>query len=75
VLPCGIERLPIQAAGVDLEQRAADPLYRLDLDPPGAARAAGRLDRPHVAGQRLGAGQSGQLGDVLGVGVLAQRRQ
>jgi hypothetical protein len=75
VLPGRSECLPVQAAGVDLEQHAADPLCGLDLDPPGAAGPAGRLHRPHIPGQRLGTGQPGQLGDALRGGVLAECRQ
>jgi hypothetical protein len=72
VLPCRSECFAVQATGVDFEQHAAEPLCGLDLDPPGAAGPAGRLDRPHIPGQRLGPRQPGQVSDALGVGVLAQ---
>jgi hypothetical protein len=75
VLPRLLERLPVQRQRVDLQQHAAEPLHRLDLHPLGAAGPAGRLDRPHVTGERLGTGQPGQVVNAAVGGVLPQRRQ
>ncbi len=61
VPPRLIERRAVQLVGVDAEHLAADPLDRLDLDPLGAAERAGRLHRPNVIGERLGAGELLQL--------------
>jgi hypothetical protein len=75
VLPCRIERIPVQRPRVNLQHHAADPLCRLDLHPPGAAGAAGRLQCPHIARQGLGAGQLLQVDNASVGGVLAERRQ
>jgi hypothetical protein len=53
MLPGRAECFAIQRARVGIEHLAAQPLDRLDLDPPGAAQPAGRLHRAHVALERL----------------------
>jgi hypothetical protein len=62
VLPRPLEPLPVQLAGVEAEDLAAQPLDRLDLDPPGPAELAGRLDRAHVPLERLGPRERLQVG-------------
>jgi hypothetical protein len=54
VLPRPLESLPVQLARVHPQDLAAEPLDRLDLHPPSTTLAAGRLDRAHVALERLG---------------------
>ena len=58
MLPRLAECFAVQLVGIVAQDLAAEPLDRLHLDPPGAAQPAGRLDRPHVALERLGPGAS-----------------
>jgi hypothetical protein len=53
VLPRPLKGLAVQLARVGAEDLVAQALDRLDLHPPGAAQPAGRLDRAHVALERL----------------------
>ena len=75
MLPGPLQLLPIQLTRVDAEDLAAQPLDRLDLDPPGAAQPTGRLDRPHITLERLGPGQFLQAFNTLLVGACFQGRQ
>jgi hypothetical protein len=61
MLPGASECFAVQLARIDLEDLAAQPFDRLHLDPLGAAQPAGRLDRPDVALEGLGAGQRLQV--------------
>jgi hypothetical protein len=65
VLPGLVEPLPIQRAWAGAQHLAAQPLDGLDLDPLGAAQPAGRLDRPHIALERVRPGQRLQVLDAL----------
>jgi hypothetical protein len=69
------ECFAVQLARIDLEDLAAEPFDRLGLDPLGAAQPAGRLDRPHVALERLGSGQCLQIRDALLSGPGLERLQ
>jgi hypothetical protein len=70
VLPGLVEPLPVQRARIGPEDLAAQPLHRLDLDPPGAAELARALHRAHVALERLGPGELLQIRDALLAGPL-----
>ena len=75
MLPRLAECFAVQLARIAAEDLAADPLDCLDLDPPGGAELAGRLDRPHVALERLGPGQRLQVLDALLFGAGLESRQ
>jgi hypothetical protein len=79
MLPSRGKCFAVQLVGVQAQDLAAQPLDRLDLDPPGAAQPAGRLHRAHVTLERL---RPGQLLQVLnaplgraGLEGLQQRRR
>jgi hypothetical protein len=65
MLPGPRECFAVQLAGIGAQDLAAQPLDRLDLNPPGAAQPAGRLHRPDIPLERLRPGQRLQLGDFL----------
>jgi hypothetical protein len=65
MLPGRLEGFAVQVTRGDLEDLAAQPLDRLDLDPPGAAQPAGCLDRADVALERLAPGELLQVLDAV----------
>jgi hypothetical protein len=72
-MPC--RTLPVQLTRVGGEDLAAQPLHRLDLDPPGAAQPAGRLHRAHVTLECLRLGELLQLRHALLGGPLPEGLQ
>jgi hypothetical protein len=75
VLPGASEGFAVQLARIDVEDLAAEPLDRLDLDPFGAAQPAGRLDRPDVPLERLAPGELLQVLSALFGRTGLERRQ
>ena len=77
VLPGLVEPLPMQLMRIDLEDLAAEPLDRLDLDPPGSVGPAGRLHRPKVTLERLRPSELLQVLDALlgGAGLQGMQQQ
>jgi len=65
VLPGPLEPLPVQLAWVGVQHLAAESLDCLDLDSSRASQPTRRLDRPHVALERLGPDKRLQLLDPL----------
>jgi hypothetical protein len=75
MLPGGPECFAVQLARVGAQDLAAEPLDRLDLDPPRAPQPTRCLDRPHIRLERLRAGQFLHFGDFSLGGASLERLQ